>query len=246
MKEATQKMHVPLRAWPIMSLAQPSSMMNFEFVQKSASPNTSLHQALSWLHDHRQELPCTRFAVLRLPVHLLSVDTFMSALNGGFFSCVPSVTKTPLFIAVDEHEIVRNSAPCIKAMNQLASHGVNFLLDRVGAGHSSFRVLKELPLAALRIDASLITPIQEHAKNLSIVESLAQLGRNFGLTLIASGVDAPATLEVVADLEINYAQGAAIAPIVDLESVLSIDSNRPPVSSASFATESAVKKFISG
>jgi diguanylate cyclase len=71
----------------------------------------------------------------------------------------------------------------------LKALGMTFSLDDFGTGQSSLSVLKRLPLDELKIDKSFIKDIQHNAYDSFIVETIINMAKNLGQTVIAEGVE---------------------------------------------------------
>jgi EAL domain-containing protein (putative c-di-GMP-specific phosphodiesterase class I) len=124
-------------------------------------------------------------------------------------------------------------------IDRVRSYGAKLALDDFGAGYTSFSYLKELPADALKIDGSFIKGVNAHPANLSIVEAIVELGRNFGMQTIAEWAEDRATVESLAQIGVDYVQGYAIARPQDAEKLLGA------ASAASFISDPDVLRYVS-
>jgi EAL domain-containing protein (putative c-di-GMP-specific phosphodiesterase class I) len=92
-------------------------------------------------------------------------------------------------------------------MGALKAHGIGFSLDDFGTGYSSLSYLKRLPLDQLKIDQGFVRDILADADDAAIAGMVVALGENFGLTVIAEGVETEAQLFKLAELGCNHYQG---------------------------------------
>jgi EAL domain-containing protein (putative c-di-GMP-specific phosphodiesterase class I) len=67
--------------------------------------------------------------------------------------------------------------------------------------------LKRLPVSELKVDRSFVSGMLGDAEDAVLVRSLVDLGHNLGLTVVAEGVEDQATLDMLADLGCDIAQG---------------------------------------
>ena len=99
----------------------------------------------------------------------------------------------------------------IGILNQIVATGVEIAVDDFGTGYSSLSYLQRLPVSAVKIDKSLIQPITSDRPAATIVRSIVDLARNLDLGVVAEGVEDQATLEMLAVLRCERAQGYHIA-----------------------------------
>jgi diguanylate cyclase (GGDEF)-like protein/PAS domain S-box-containing protein len=85
----------------------------------------------------------------------------------------------------------------IAKMNVLKMLGVRFSMDDFGTGYSSISSLKMLPLDQLKIDKSFIRDIVVDKNDEVIVRTIIDMARNFGLNVIAEGVETKEQLEIL-------------------------------------------------
>jgi EAL domain-containing protein (putative c-di-GMP-specific phosphodiesterase class I) len=115
-----------------------------------------------------------------------------------------------LRIEVTENTLISGQAELIEALNRLADIGVEIQLDDFGTGFASLRHLSELPLSAVKIDRSFVTPLLKGRKEASIVESLIAMAHGLGLKVIAEGVENTDQFDLLGSLGCDYAQGFLI------------------------------------
>ena len=91
--------------------------------------------------------------------------------------------------------------------DELRALGVGFALDDFGAGFGTFYYLKHLPLDQVKIDGEFIRGVARSASDQVFVKALVDMAGGLGIRTVAEFVADQATLEVVRDLGIDYAQG---------------------------------------
>lgn len=92
-------------------------------------------------------------------------------------------------------------------------------LDDFGAGASSFGYLKTLPVDFLKIDGQFVSNVPEGALDEVTVRCFVDVAKVLGVKTVAEMVSAPAILERLERLGIDYVQGFLIhrpAPIDEL------------------------------
>ncbi|MGD8911256.1 MAG: EAL domain-containing protein [Candidatus Thiodiazotropha sp.] len=95
----------------------------------------------------------------------------------------------------------------INLMSKLQSLGCRFALDDFGVGFSSFYYLRELPLDIVKIDGSFIKSLTTNTKDQVFVKALTEMATALGKDTVAEFVEDEATLKLLAELGVVYAQG---------------------------------------
>ncbi len=93
-------------------------------------------------------------------------------------------------------------------MERLREIGCRFILDDFGRGLSSFTYLRTLPVQYLKIDGDLVRDIVHDAVRREMVLAIHRIGRAMNLTTIGESVESAATLELLREMGIDYAQGS--------------------------------------
>ncbi|HET8819003.1 MAG TPA: EAL domain-containing protein [Xanthomonadaceae bacterium] len=108
---------------------------------------------------------------------------------------------------ITETVAVRNLAQVTRFIGQLREAGCKIALDDFGSGMSSFGYLKNLPVDIIKIDGSFIRDLGTDAMSQSIVRAVTDIGHQRGLEVIAEWVTSTQTLDVLAEIGVDYAQG---------------------------------------
>jgi PAS domain S-box-containing protein len=93
---------------------------------------------------------------------------------------------------------------------RLRGLGCGFALDDFGTGYGTFAYLKHLPVTFLKIDIEFVRYLAIDPSDQKIVKSIIAVAQNFGVQTIAEGVEHQATLDLLRELGVNYAQGYLI------------------------------------
>lgn len=92
-------------------------------------------------------------------------------------------------------------------MHTIRGLGCHFSLDDFGTGLSSFAYLKLFPVDTLKIDGSFVRDLTTNLVSQSVVAAIAELARVMQLETVAEFVQDQATLDLLRQLNISYAQG---------------------------------------
>jgi EAL domain-containing protein (putative c-di-GMP-specific phosphodiesterase class I) len=108
-------------------------------------------------------------------------------------------------------DIVRSVAAQIHLM------GVSLAIDDFGIGHSSMRVLAELPFDTMKLDLSFVSQMFDSPKALRLLHAMIRFGQTLGLQVVAEGVETEAQRQVLIEAGIDLAQGYLFGKPVPLE-----------------------------
>lgn len=118
---------------------------------------------------------------------------------------------TSLSLEITENALLHEPAGAIALLHELRSHGVRVSLDDFGSGYSSLAYLKDLPITEVKIDKAFVSNMGSEARDEMIVRSIVELGHNLGVTVVAEGVDDQDTLDRLASMTCDLAQGYFVA-----------------------------------
>ena len=84
---------------------------------------------------------------------------------------------------------------------------MRLVMDDFGTGYSSLRYLSRFPLDGLKIERSFTTKVGGPAEESELVRAIADLGRIFGLSVVAEGVERPEQPARLLELGCDFGQG---------------------------------------
>jgi len=94
-----------------------------------------------------------------------------------------------IMIEVTERSLVDSFVNTQGVINDLSSHGVNCAIDDFGTGYSSLSYLKKLSMHTLKIDREFIKDIGTRPKELVLVATILNIGRQFDYNIIIEGIE---------------------------------------------------------
>lgn len=106
-------------------------------------------------------------------------------------------------------------APASATLRRLSDAGIRISIDDFGAGYTSFKQLRELEIAEIKIAGTYVAEVCEQRRNASIVRSILELGRGFDVPVIAVGVEQQSSWQTLIALGCNLAQGYSIGRPMD-------------------------------
>ena len=112
-----------------------------------------------------------------------------------------------LQIELTESVTVNGAARVGSAMGELAELGVSLAIDDFGTGYSCLSYLPKLPFDALKIDRSFVNELGVRNEVDAMVHSLVTLAHNFGMKVIAEGVETEEQMAMITEIGCNEVQG---------------------------------------
>jgi len=80
-------------------------------------------------------------------------------------------------------------------------------IDDFGSGHASYGFLDDLQVDMIKIDGSLIKPIESTGKIHAVVSSIQTIAESFGATTVAEHTETLEQWNILRDIGIDYSQG---------------------------------------
>jgi diguanylate cyclase (GGDEF)-like protein/PAS domain S-box-containing protein len=116
-----------------------------------------------------------------------------------------------LCFEITETTAIANLSKAAELMREFKAMGCRFSLDDFGTGMSSFAYLKHLPVDTLKIAGMFVKDMANDPMDHAIVDAINRISHILGIETVAEGMEEPATLDAVARLGIDFAQGFYIA-----------------------------------
>ena len=133
------------------------------------------------------------------------VDRVRGALAGS------GIDPARLCLELNEQALAGQPGAAAATCEQLAALGVGLAVDDFGTGCSSLASLRQLPLAALKIDRSFVAGLDREPTDDTVATAVIGLAHNLGLTVVAEGVETRRQLARLDALGCDLAQGHLFA-----------------------------------
>ena len=92
-------------------------------------------------------------------------------------------------------------------MHELQCEGISFALDDFGAGHTSFRYLRDFSFDLLKIDGEFIAGIARNPDNQVLTQALLSIARHFDMFTVAEAVESSEDMQFLQSIGIDCLQG---------------------------------------
>jgi diguanylate cyclase (GGDEF)-like protein len=138
-------------------------------------------------------------------------------------------------LEVTEQVFVAEHDAAEEALVRLVAGGVHIAVDDFGAGSASLGYLRRIPARILKLDRSLVASMLTDPRSAAIVTSMARLGAETGLDVIAEGIEDEETARACRDVGIPFGQGWLFArdvPLDQLDQSVALLGGAPPPSAS--------------
>ncbi len=112
-----------------------------------------------------------------------------------------------LSLEVAEGSIMKDPEAGRLILKNLRTLGTKIYIDDFGTGHSSLSFMYQFPVDALKIARSFVHRMGTAGKNDEIVRTISMLARDFGMQVVAEGVETADQFAHLRRLKCTYGQG---------------------------------------
>jgi diguanylate cyclase (GGDEF)-like protein/PAS domain S-box-containing protein len=112
-----------------------------------------------------------------------------------------------LTFEITETAAARNLDVAREFATALARLGCAFAIDDFGTGFGSLVYLRHLPIARVKIDVQFVREMLSNPGDERVVAAIVSTARAMGQTTVAEGVEDAATLQRLAEIGVDFAQG---------------------------------------
>ncbi|MGQ7793332.1 sensor domain-containing protein [Faunimonas sp. B44] len=127
-----------------------------------------------------------------------------------------------LELEITETILLDGDETILTTLSRLRDLGVQIAFDDYGTGYASLSLLKNFPLTRLKIDRSFVQTVIASKGDIAIIDAVVQLGRSFGLGVIAEGVENAMQERILLSLGCSEAQGFLYSPAVPADDLLAL------------------------
>jgi diguanylate cyclase (GGDEF)-like protein len=147
----------------------------------------------------------------RLHESHLAINVSPSALSSEVVHNALKGSLDGLIIEITEHEFVPDDESLAAAIADLRERGAKVAIDDAGAGHAGLKQLMRVQPDIVKIDRALVHDIDNDPARMALVESFVRYANVVGATVCAEGIETLDELAVLADLDVSWGQGWALA-----------------------------------
>ena len=163
----------------------------------------------------RWEPPC------RLSVNLSA----MQLAEPGFAETIRDVLEETgiaadrLELEVTETAVFSDREQALRTLREIKELGVSIALDDFGVGYSSLDALRMFPFDRIKLDRSFFTG-DTRERTVALIETVLSLGRIFGMSVLAEGIETQEQLALLSDTGCDEVQGYLFGRPKSLEEII--------------------------
>ncbi len=171
-----------------------------------------------------------RWIDVGLPPLRVSVNVCAKDLNSEYFaaSVLQAVAQSQIDTSLIELELTERvtfdaSGPMAQNVEMLKAAGIGFSVDDFGTGSSGLDRIGTFPVSTLKIDHSFIQVLGPDPQSQTIVEAIARLASDMGMSCVAEGVETATQSRILLQRGCTTAQGFFFSPPLlptDVENLL--------------------------
>jgi diguanylate cyclase (GGDEF)-like protein len=126
-----------------------------------------------------------------------------------------SVASGGLTLEMTEGALIADFEQATVRLARVRELGVRISIDDFGTGYSSLSYFKKIPADELKIDKSFIMRMLSDEADQRLVQTIITLAHQFKLDVVAEGVEDRPTLDLLARMGCDCAQGHLFAPALN-------------------------------
>jgi diguanylate cyclase (GGDEF)-like protein/PAS domain S-box-containing protein len=176
-----------------------------------------LSQAGHQLRQWQQRTGCPLTMHVNLSAQNFTTNTLLKHIDEVLEDV--GLTYPWLTVEITENILIDDIANATELLNQLKNRQIQTSIDDFGIGYSSLQYLHRLPLQSLKIDRSFVHQIDTSNRDYQMVKTIAGLGQQLNLAIIAEGIEHHHQLKILQNLGCQFGQGYLFSrplPAVDI------------------------------
>ena len=147
----------------------------------------------------------------RPPGTYLTVNASPSALTSAPVQAVLPESLKDIVVELTENELAADVAGLDEALADVRRRGGRIAIDDAGAGYAGLKHVMRIGPDLIKLDRSLVAGVEADDGRAALISSFVQYGRDSGAAVCAEGIETIGDLVRLADLDVTFGQGYAIA-----------------------------------
>lgn len=122
------------------------------------------------------------------------------------------IEPSRLVVEIVEHSPYWDGPAFFRTLADLRLAGISIALDDVGLGYSNYKMMIDSKPDYLKVDRYLVAGCHNDPYRQIVLDSIHQLARRLGATVVAEGVETAAEMNALLAIGIHYVQGYLLSP----------------------------------
>lgn len=110
-------------------------------------------------------------------------------------------------LEITESSLVSCDSSVLDQLQSMIDTGINLAIDDFGSGYSSLSQLIDLPIQIVKLDRKFIEAGTENGASKAVVQTVIELARILGLTVVAEGIETADQAQMLRELGCDLGQG---------------------------------------
>lgn len=162
-----------------------------------------VHRALRQLKNWQGSLDIG--LALNVPAGLAGDPDLPSLLSDAM--AIWGVDYDKLTVELTESAVIEDKQSGFDNLLKIRDLGISISIDDFGTGYSSLSYFKHIPASELKIDKSFVDSMLVDSQDLELVKIIIHIAHQFGLSVVAEGVEDKTSLDKLRELGCDYGQG---------------------------------------
>jgi diguanylate cyclase (GGDEF)-like protein len=169
-----------------------------------------VHAALQWVVDNVDSLPANGWCIIKLSAASLNDAGLTNFLVDELMNT--AVPPSRLCFELTDTSNLERRSDVDEVVHSLHEFGCHFAIGDFGNEHSSLAGVKDLQVDLVKVGRMGHRNLARNPTDVALVRSVVEMAHFLGAPVWTDHIDDAGTLAKLAELNVEYAQGAAVSP----------------------------------
>jgi EAL domain-containing protein (putative c-di-GMP-specific phosphodiesterase class I) len=141
----------------------------------------------------------------------LSINVSPTIIDHPEIQAVLPEDMSNLVVEITEHELADDIDRVLAELAKLRERGARIAVDDAGSGYSGLQQVMLVHPDVIKLDRSLVMGLDTDPAKVALIDSFVRFARRTGATVCAEGIETMEEMRTLADLDVTYGQGYALA-----------------------------------
>ncbi|MEO0423559.1 MAG: EAL domain-containing protein [Pseudomonadota bacterium] len=176
-----------------------------------------IEHAFAWIAEHRDALERVDHFALNISGQSLGDESLVRSIHRAFET--HGVPHSKVCFEITETAAIEELTHAVHFINLLRDSGCRVALDDFGAGLSSFRYLRDMPVDYVKIDGSFVRNICTNRSDYIVARGMHALTRDMGIRSVAEFIENAQIEHALREIGVDFGQGLFIHSPEPLSSI---------------------------